>query len=209
MTHTLHRRGTNENLQDDFIVFAMSAKGINDNGSAAKMKEFFNIVKRHKPVNMGDMKTGNWTLVDEKIIEEKIQDTSIVHSVFSDIETVSNVLKDLQEADLGLSVVISGLTGPVKQTCRKLGVNPAPHTIEYSLGIWGKTDLLPRDEILEISTMCGHGQVAFHLIEKMVADIKRGVTTPEKAAKELAEPCVCGIFNPIRATKLLRLLAKE
>ena len=209
MTHTLHRRGTEENLGNDFVVFAMSAKKINDEGSASKMKEFFGVVRRHNPINMGDMKTGNWSLFDEEIIEKNIQDTSIIHSVFKNIEDVAAVLKDLQDADIGLSVVVSGLTGPVSNTCRKLGMTPAPHTIEYSLGIWGKVDLLPREEILEISTMCGHGQVAFQLIEEMVSDIKRGRSTPEQAAKKLAEPCVCGIFNPVRAAELLRLMAKE
>jgi len=29
VTHTLHRRGTPENLANDYVVFAMSAKGIN------------------------------------------------------------------------------------------------------------------------------------------------------------------------------------
>ena len=209
MTHTLHRKGTEENLQNDFVVFAMSAKGVNDKDSAQKMKEFFQIVKKHHPKNMGDMKTGNWTVIDEKIIEKKIQDTSIIHSVFTDTKSVSEVLKDLQEADLGLSIVVSGLTKPVSNTCQKLGMSPAPHTIEYSLGIWGKVDLLPREEVLEVSTMCGHGQIAFQLIEEMVSDIKNGRFTPEQAANKLAEPCVCGIFNPVRAAELLRLMAEN
>jgi hypothetical protein len=68
MTHSLHRRGDVENLQNDFIVFAMSAKGVNDAGSAAQMKRFFQIARRHHPLNMGDMKTGNWSLIDEKIL---------------------------------------------------------------------------------------------------------------------------------------------
>lgn len=207
MTHSLHRKGITDNLQDDYVVFTMSAKGINDADSAPKMREFFRITKRHNPVNMGDMKTGNWSVVDEKIIEKNIQDTSIVHAVYTDVDTVSGVLKDLIEADLGLSVVVSGLIKPISQTCQKLGMSPAPHTVEFSLGIMGKVDLLPSEEVLEISTMCGHGQVAFRLIEEAVADVKAGRSTPEQAAERLMEPCVCGIFNPVRAAKLIKLSA--
>lgn len=207
MTHSLHRVGTEENLRNDYVVFAMSAKGVNDAMSGERMREFYHIARKHNPINMGDMKTGNWFIVKESDIEGHIQDTSIVHAVYTDMDTVSAVLKDLMEADLGVSIVVSGLLGPVKHECHKLGMKPAPHTVEYSLGVWGKTTLLPEENVLEISTMCGHGQVAFGLIQDSVSEIKAGRTTPELAAKRLAEPCVCGIFNPVRAAELLKKMA--
>ena len=209
MTHSLHRQGTEENLQNDYVVFTMSAKGHNEAGSAAKMQEFLRIVRRYRPVNLGDMKTGNWFQVEPENIEAGVQDTSVVHAVFTDVGTVADVLKELQAADLGMSIVVSGLLGPVHETCRRLGMKPAPHTVEHSLGVWGKTDLLPDEEVLQISTMCGHGMVSFGLIEKAVADVKAGRSTPEQAARELAEPCVCGIFNPTRAAELLREMVKR
>lgn len=209
MTHSLHRQGTPENLQNDYVVFAMSAKGYNEVGSAAKMREFLRIVGRHGPVNIGDMKTGNWFQIEPEKIETNVQNTSIVHAVFTDIEPVAAVLKELQEADLGLSVVVSGLLGLVRETCRRLDMKPAPHTVEHSLGVWGKVELLPEEDILEISTMCGHGMVSFGLIEEAVADVKAGRSTPEEAARSLAEPCVCGIFNPLRAAELLREMADQ
>jgi len=209
MTHTLHRQGTPENLRNDYVVFTMSAKGYNEDGSAAKMQEFLRIVRRHDPVNMGDMKTGNWFQVELEKIEAHIQDTSIIHAVFTDMDTVSAVLKDLQEADLGLSVVVSGLLGPVRETCHNLGMKPAPHTVEHSLGVSGKVELLPREQVLEISTMCGHGMVAFGLIEEALDDVKAGRRTPEEAARRLAEPCVCGIFNTVRAGELLKTMAGQ
>lgn len=209
MTHTLHRQGTPENLQNDYVVFTMSAKSHNEVGSAAKMQEFLRITRRHRPVNMGDMKTGNWFQVEPEKIETRVQDTSVVHAVFTDIDTVAAVIKELQEADLGLSVVVSGLLGPVRKTCRNLGMTPAPHTVEHSLGVWGKVELLPGKEVLEISTMCGHGMVAFGLIEEAVADVKVGRSTPEEAARKLAGPCVCGIFNPVRAAALLKKMADQ
>jgi len=209
MTHSLHRQGTLENLRNDYVVFTMSAKGYNEVGSAAKMQEFLRIVRRHGPANMGDMKTGNWFQVEPEKIEANVQDTSVVHAVFTDIDTVAAVLKELQEVDLGLSVVVSGLLGSVRETCCKLDMTPAPHTVEHSLGVWGKVELLPGEEVLEVSTMCGHGMVAFGLIEEAVADVKAGRSTPEEAARTLAEPCVCGIFNPVRAAELLRKMTGQ
>jgi len=207
MTHSLHRIGTEENLVNDYVVFAMSGKGVNDLDSGVKMRQFFSITQKHNPINMGDMKTGNWFTIPKDKIEENIQDTSIVHAVYKDMDSVSAVLKELIEANLGLSIVVSGLLGPIKAECQKQGLKPAPHTVEYSLGIFGKTTQLPAPEVLEVSTMCGHGQVAFGLIRDAVAEIKAGRTTPEKAARRLTETCVCGIFNPVRAAELLQKMA--
>lgn len=209
MTHTLHRQGTHENLQNDYVVFAMSAKDHNEVGSATKMQTLLRIVGRHNPVNMGDMKTGNCFHAGTEGIEANVQDTSIVHAVFTDIDTVTAVVKEIQEAELGLSVVVSGLLDPIREMCRELGLTPAPHTVEHSLGVWGKVELLPAEEILEISTMCGHGMVSFGLVQEAVADVKAGKSTPEEAAKKLAEPCVCGVFNPARAAVLLKKIASE
>jgi hypothetical protein len=209
VTHSLHRQGTPENLRNDYVILTMSAKGYNEDGSAAMMAEFLRIVRRHGPVNLGDIKTGSWFQVEPEKIEVRVQDTSVVHGVFTDMETVAVVLKDLQEANLGLSVVVSGLLGPVRETCCKLGMVPAPHTMEHSLGVWGKVELLPGEEVLQISTMCGHGMVAAGLIEEAVANVKAGQSTPEEAARRLAEPCLCGIFNPVRAAELLRKMADE
>jgi hypothetical protein len=55
MTHTLHRRGDLESLNCDYIVFTMSAKKFNEEGSAEKMRRFLKILLDHRPVNFGDM----------------------------------------------------------------------------------------------------------------------------------------------------------
>ena len=36
MTHSLHRYGEHEDLTDDYIVFAMPAKGLNDSTAVAR-----------------------------------------------------------------------------------------------------------------------------------------------------------------------------
>jgi hypothetical protein len=42
------------------------------------------------------------------------------------------------------------------------------------------------------------------VVEQLREDVRAGRRKPEDAARELATFCPCGIFNPVRATKLLR-----
>ncbi len=204
MTHSLHRRGDRESLNNDYVVFTMSAKGFNEEGSAVKMKEFLKILLRHNPVNYGDMVTGNCHVKSPEEIYNNVQDTSIIHGVFTDPEKVAQVLKDLKEADLGVSVVVSGLHDETEKSC--LEADLQKHTIEHSLGIFGQLKKLPSDEVLQLTTMCGHGMVPVNLLERVVGKIKRGKKTYREAAIELTRPCHCGIYNPVRAERLLKRL---
>jgi hypothetical protein len=104
-----------------------------------------------------------------------------------------------------LSVVVSGLLEEVLPACREAGVTP--HTINYSLGVWGRKDKLPPDDILAITTMCGHHMISPRLVEKLIAEVKQGRFTPREAALKLSSFCHCGIFNHIRAEKLIRRYA--
>lgn len=205
MTHTLHRRGNQDSLDSDYIVFSMSAKGFNEEGSAEKMRTFLGILLSHSPVNFGDMVTGNSYVKSREEILENIQSTSIVHGVFTDPGIVIEILKDLKEADLGMSVVVTGVHEETENCCRQSDLRK--HTIEHSLGIFGQTRKLPSEEILQLTTMCGHGMVPANLVERVVAEIKRGRKTIQEGALELTRPCHCGIYNPVRAEYLLRRLA--
>jgi hypothetical protein len=201
MTHSLHRQGDHSSLSRDFVVFAISAQGVNSTGSASKFRQFAAIVQKYHPVNLGDMRTGNMLALDVATIAENTQDNSIFHAVFTDPEVVGQVLAELRAADLGLSIVVSGLFDAVNQCCRAAGLSE--HTVEHSLGILGRTERLPAREVQEISTMCGHGMVAFSLIEHLAGEVARGAVTMESACKTLARQCHCGIFNPVRAAELL------
>ncbi|HIW16519.1 MAG TPA: hypothetical protein H9689_03565, partial [Firmicutes bacterium] len=168
MSHTLHRRGTPDSLSRDYVVFAMSAKGINADNSKNALKEFLDIVTQYNWVNMGDMKTGGYYLVGKDAIMEGVQDTSIVHGVFTSKEDVKKAVKALREADLGVSVTISGILTEVRDGIGAEGLKP--HTVEVSMGIKGRTDRLPEDDLLQITTMCGHGMVSQTLVRKMLID---------------------------------------
>ena len=201
MTHTLHREGTLENLREDFVVFTMSAKTVNAKGSGEKMRKFFEILEKYNGVNYGDMKTGNILNSDRDTVHDGIGDTSIVHFVFTDKAVVGKVLDELEGAQLGTSVIVSGLVEETDRLCKQAGLRM--HTVEFSGGVHGKLGLLPEKPVLEITTMCGHGMVAINLVREMVRQIKKGKKSLEEAGLELAKPCQCGVFNPKRAEALL------
>ncbi len=205
MTHTLHRRGSAESLADDFVVFAIAAQGFNAEGAAKKFEKFFDIVKKYNPNNFGDMRTGNSLVAGEEVIRKSFKDNSIVHAVFNDEDTVTKVLKELKDADLGLSIVVSGLVHKTDKCCKKAGLEM--HTVEKSLGIIGKATRLPDESVLEVTTMCGHGMIAFNLVKKLADDVKKGRTSPNKAAKEIAKQCVCGVVNIPRVERLIKAMA--
>lgn len=205
MTHSLHRFGSPENLEGDYVVFAMSAKGINEKGSAQAMRTFMEMALDLDPVNAGDMKTGNIFTHSREEILGGVQDISIVHAVFVDELKVSELLARVKEADLGISVVVSGLFDKVQTAGQAGGVRQ--HTVECSAGVWGKVNKLPSADVMQVTTMCGHGMVAAQLVERRARDVRSGKLTTQQAARELAKLCVCGIFNPVRAEKLLLAVA--
>jgi hypothetical protein len=205
MTHTLHRQGTLDNLADDYTMLTIRARGYNDE-SGWRMRKVLEMASRYSIVNFGDIKSGSsMTTTLEAILTSSDQNPSILHMVFTSKEDVAQFMTDLKEADLGISVVVSGLFEEIFQCCSKAGI--APHTANYSLGVFGRKEKLPPDETLQIATMCGHSLVPGGLVKKLAEDVKKGKTTPEKAAKRLAKNCLCGVFNPKRAAKLLGLIS--
>ena len=209
MTHTLHRLGTDEELlKEDYVVLAMPSKDINHEGSGPKLRRFFEIALDAGAIKIGDCRGGNEYYQGgvDKVVEN-VEDRAVIHAVFKDRKNLIKCLSKLKDEDLGMSIVVSGLFGQVGECCREAGLKP--HTINQSLGRWGRTDRLPQTGILEIQTMCGHGMVSVNLIKKAVDQVKKGKWTAEKAAEKLFKPCMCGIFNPHRAAILLERLARE
>jgi hypothetical protein len=201
MSHTLHRCGKHDDLKNDFVVFCMSAKTVNAKGSGPKMRKFFEILKKYPAVNFGDVKTGSRFNSDWQTIRDGYKDQSVAHYVFSDAEVVGQILKELKEADLGLSVIVSGVFEKVGELCRQAGL--PMHTVEYSGGVMGRTERLPKGPVLSITTMCGHGLVSANLVKKVATQVKKGKKSLPEAAAELAKPCMCGVFNAQRAERLL------
>jgi len=126
--------------------------------------------------------------------------------VFDDRDKMEAALKELAEAELGLSVVVSGLFDEVAECCRRAGTRA--HTVNHSLGFWGRTEKLPPREILEITTMCGHGLVAPSLVWHLAERIRRDVLSAAAGCQEMGKMCICDIFNHVRAEELMGRLVE-
>jgi len=208
MTHTLHRYGKLDTLNNDLVFLSMSAKGYaNEKGSGEKMRKTLEIAKKHNPVNLGDMITGNILSTNEDEIVKNVGDTSIVHAVFNNMEDAAAFAKEVKEAELGISLVVSAPFDRAWEIADKAGC--IGHTIEYSGGIWGKTEKLPAPEVLEFTTMCGHGMISRYLVEDVIKRVKEGKMSAKDGSVEIGKQCCCGIYNPDRGEKLLKALADK
>lgn len=203
MSHTLHRFGPEETFQNDFPFISRPAMKINSDGAAPKMRRVMEIALDHGPVNWGSLTTKqNLTMgFDREELLNKTEDNSPAMGCFDDRDKVVAVLKQLKEEDLGMSVVITGLRDKVEEMCHEAGLTP--HSADLALGIFGATELLPEDETLCFTTMCGHAMLSAGLVRQIRKAVKDGRMTPEEGAKILAKPCYCGIFNQTRAAMLL------
>ncbi|MFQ5690356.1 MAG: hypothetical protein ACE5HQ_08805 [Gemmatimonadota bacterium] len=218
MTHTLHRYGPADDHADDYLVLAMPARGFDPALAVERQKEFLRRALRHGPVNLGDSAHGAWhhsrrdlrpdihwrrdSTPDPREVIDAVDSPSPVTAVFDNLEAVRAFLAELREADLGLSINVSALAATAARCCESLGI--PRHSVEYSLGFFGRTERLPGETALRLCTMCGHGMIAHGLAEKMIAWVKTGRRTPEEAGRVLARFCNCGAFNPSRAARILR-----
>ena len=203
MTHSLHRRGSYEELKNDFVVLGCPATGVNKVGSAPKTKEFLSICYKHGPINLGDMKTGNIYNTTMDDILASVTDGTIVQCTFDNRDKIVALLRELKDRRPGISVIISGVTDVVQQCMHEAGLGPI-HSLEYSLGTWGAIERLPDYPILKLLTMCGHAMIASDLVGKMIRDIKRGRRTIRDCCVELAQCCTCGNFNVTRGENIFR-----
>lgn len=206
MTHTLHRQGSEESLASDFTILAMPSSGLNSAGSLPKLAKALDIFLKYNPVNIGDSKGGSrFSLGGDDVVKDILVENELVHAVYRTKEQLVNVLVDLKQADLGLSVTIGGLVGSLENCCSRASVTP--HTIVQSLGVMGKIEKLPDPSVLEIATMCGHHLVSFDLISALARKVAKGKISGEKAGKKLAKCCICGVFNPARAGEIIEEIA--
>ena len=185
MTHSNHRQGTRENLKNDWVMLCLPYRG--SPAVMEKVARYNEICRRHRAINT-DRPRG-WYIW-----------------VFDEKANMEAALKELAEADLGLSVVVSGLFDEVAGCCRRAGTGA--HTVNHSLGFWGKRGKLPAREVLEITTMCGHGLVAPSLVWHLAQSIRRDEVSSAAACQEMRKMCLCDILNHVRAEELMGQLVE-
>ena len=204
MSHSLHRCGTEENLQNDYTFYARASRYVNREGCGPKLRKIFNLMLSEKVVNFGHAERNMNASRDPKEYADVLDTAYGVSGCFSDKKALKSFLKKYKEADTGISLVVSGLIDEIVNIANEIDLKP--HTAFLSLGVYGKKALLPEDKILEITTMCGHGMVSSRLVKAVIKKVKSGKMSPVEGAHLLTQPCPCGIFNPDRCQALLEQL---
>ena len=82
MTNTLHRRGTEESLAGDYVVFATVAKGFNQEGSQEKLRTFRRMALLHGPVILPGVTIGRGAVVGAgAVVTRDVPDRAVVAGV--------------------------------------------------------------------------------------------------------------------------------
>jgi hypothetical protein len=198
MTHTLHRRGDPASLERDFVVLTLENRAhvapSRRDRLAARFPRLYGLAKRvffglglDRFLNRAGLPGG----------DAGLDWTKVCHSR----DELHDYLERIRRADTGRSVVVSGVFESVDGCLADMGLRP--HTVHYSLGCFGKAGRLPREEILEITTLCGHHLVSPRLVEKLARDVGEGDLSRAEAAAAMGGLCLCKIFNERRAAELL------
>jgi hypothetical protein len=235
MSHTSQRRGLDpRDPGKELIVLAMvPSEYKDDRGVVAAMSELALKMLEHNPENwisrnfteieiprlgpaqaLIEWSSGQWPDVTRRLLVRGVgRASSVVTAVYTNVDDVVDLITELKgdwlarnrDNAVPISVVLSGLFDDVSRCCQRTGTQE--HTFLHSLGFFGKVENLPSREELEIITMCGHGLVSANRVRDMVGKIKEGLPA-EKAADQIARPCLCGIVNRERAGEVLRRLAE-
>ena len=222
MTNTLHRYGKADSFHDDYIIFAIPSVGNNDEDCIPKLKEFLTICAKYDPKNMGNGNRGSFA--PEKSLNptahwgrtakpnwrdviEGVKKPGTVAAVFSDEENAKACFSEVLERDFGISINISSSVQNAVDVAASCGIRR--HSVEYALEFNDPHDHLPNAQILELSTMCGHGMVSFNLARKMLDMVREGRRTTDDAVNTLVRFCPCGVYNPQRARRLLEAARME
>ncbi|MDR1977694.1 MAG: hypothetical protein LBQ42_03060, partial [Synergistaceae bacterium] len=174
MSHSLHRYGPVESLRNDFCIYTRAAKGVNRDNCGDGLRRTLAIYLSENVVNFGSSHAGKSFSAGLKAEEyAKTLDNSYgIIATFDDREAVKGVLKKAKEAEIGISMVVSGLIDEVVDIAHECGLKP--HTALLSLGIHGRTETLPEDDVLEMITMCGHSLISRNLVRDVIAKVKSG-----------------------------------
>src|SRR6516165_325572 len=203
MTNTLHRFGSAESFDDDFIVFAIPTKVKKDPDAVPKLHRFLELALQFDPVNLGDARHGgairpsrhlgpmsHWTRDNKPDFRKVIDGVNVpttCAAVFDKKENAEKFVRRVKEANLGISVNVSTSIDGALDCCEYAELSR--HSVGYSLGFEGKTEKIPESDTAMLSTMCGHGMISHSLAKKLICFVKENRRTSEEAAAILTRFC--------------------
>jgi hypothetical protein len=203
MTHTLNRTGLTKEKSGKEIIFLAMVHAKYKNEKAEEMKELASLIVKYNPSNFIGAPTGFTPEVLVKVAGR----LSIITAVFHNMGTVKKLVQEIKAKKLGISIVLSGLFSDINHVCQKTGLRE--HTHNISLGIFGQTEALPENGVMDITTQCGHALISPHYVKHLFKKVGKGKMTSQEAAKLLVKPCVCGIGNKERIEKILDSMAAK
>lgn len=216
MSHSLHRRGDVEFLKKDWLLKATPVKGV-DNATEESKKDYLARIRAvcdvtaKYAINMGIGRSGCFargvSLEEIKASYDRIGVAGISASVMTSREAVKAYLQELKEKDYGISICAAGLIDEIFEIGREIGL--PPHSVLLSLGVWGKKEMLPAEDVLTITAMCGHHMLAPNLVEFVAAQVKAGTLPLEEAAHRLSRVCTCGSINEPAVVEALQKMVAE
>lgn len=206
MTHTLHRHGSYESLRNEFIVLTFGDTYLLAKQRAWLQTKFPSLYQLLERIAIGI----RVLRLFQALRSLRHKGTPKVNILLNSKEDLCSYLKRTKhihsKKSVAKSVVVSGIFEDVNACLHEVGL--CPHTVQFSLGHFGRTELLPSAKVLEVTTMCGHHMISPRFVEALVEDVGKGKTTPEAAARTMGSLCSCGIFNEVRAAKIISDLAK-
>lgn len=225
MTNTLHRFGAADSFHDDYIVFALPAKSMKDQGDALPaLRRFLQIALEYDPVNIGDSVGGGAirptkhtnpfqhfgsrpVRADFQAVIDGLTVATTMSAVFDKKENAEAFVRRLAEEKLGVSINVSSSVANGLGCCKAAGL--ARHSVGYSLGFEGIPLNDPNRHVLMLSTMCGHGMISQNLARKMIDFVKENRRSVNQTVAYMSRFCSCGIFNPTRAKRILEEARKK
>jgi hypothetical protein len=207
MTTSLHRLGNPLSIHSEFIVLTFGHSR-RSKGALESKKETF---QKRTPAGYEFTKKVYRKFKLDKILKRikdlKNRERYTGPYVINKKEELYQCLKKIKRVNNGRSVVVSGMIDDIDDCLRNLGKRM--HTVQYSLGYFGKIERLPDDEILEVTTMCGHHMISTELVKKLAREIRIGRLTTKEASLSMEKLCVCRIFNRVRAEEILERMRKS
>ena len=218
MTNTLHRFGDAESFRDDYIVFAIASRGQERRGRGAQAAQVPGdgaAVQAGEPGRRASWRRAAAVASMNPLSHWKRDITAGFRGGDRRPGYADHRGRGVRQPRGGRRFREGGQgggSGPERQHLdlhRRRGAvlrcraNLCRHSVGYSLGFEGKTEHLPNEDVLKLSTMCGHGMVSASLAKKMIDWVKEGRRTPEQAVTYLTRFCSCGVFNPSRGKRIL------